>query len=176
MIYFRKLNNILFTYSDLKQLEEDTGIKGYDLALTDEEWNKAKQIAIIDHETGKIIIGPSLNEIKIEKIKELKQERDKKEQEDINYNDKIVVYDSLGRERLSTATKALELSDPSRKITWTLADNTNADFGIQDFNEILLLGAIRSNALHMKYRELRDLVNNATTKEEVEKINWDIIN
>jgi hypothetical protein len=38
---------------------------------------------------------------------------------------------------------------------------------------IVAIAAIRGDALHKKYRELRDAVNSAETIEEVESVIWE---
>ena len=55
---------------------------------------------------------------------------------------------------------------------WTTADNQRVEMGITDFATINGAAAVRSNALHVKYNDLKVRVNEAQTVEEVEAVVW----
>lgn len=114
---------------------------------------------------------PDLSEYKEMKILELKGIRDQKEVEDILVNNNLFDYDEKARERISAAIIALDLTQGT--ITWTLADNTNVEVTSSDLKYVVAMVAQRSNALHVKYRELKEQVESAQTKEEVESVTWD---
>ena len=117
------------------------------------------------------IPAPTLEEAKAEKIAQLKALRDAKEVEDILVNGHLYDYDDKARERINAAIIALDVSGGS--IMWTLADNTDTEVTATDLKYVIAMVAQRSNALHMKYRTLRESVENAQSKEEVEAINWE---
>lgn len=139
------------------------------------EWCNETQKATIE-DRGKYyevveIPAPTLEEAKAEKITQLKALRDAKEVEDILVNGHLYDYDDKARERINAAIIALDVSGGS--IMWTLADNTDTEVTATDLKYVIAMVAQRSNALHMKYRTLKESVENAQSKEEVEAINWE---
>ena len=112
---------------------------------------------------------PTLDEVKSQKIRELKGIRDTKEVEPIRTNKGIFDYDEKARDRIKDAMVALKYSDT---IEWTLADNTDVSVSQLDLENVILAVASRSNDLHIKYRELKQRVNAAQTVEEVNDIVW----
>lgn len=115
---------------------------------------------------------PTLEEVKQAKIDELKQARDDAEIQPIEYDDKLFDYDDKARERISIARQALEdgLTDT---LNWTLADNTITEVNLATFKGINSTSAQRSAQLHAKYNTLKNKVEQATTTEEVQTINWE---
>ena len=114
---------------------------------------------------------PTLDEVKSQKIRELKGIRDTKEVEPIRTDKGIFDYDDKSRDRLYIARQALTDAGGG-EIVWTTADNQRVSMGIADFAAINGAAAARSNALHIKYNELKQRVNAAQTVEEVEAIVW----
>ena len=114
---------------------------------------------------------PTLEEVKAQKISELKGIRDTKEVEPIQTDKGIFDYDDKSRDRLAIARQALT-DNGGGSITWTTADNQRVDMGIVDFAAINGAAAVRSNELHIKYNELKQRVNAAQTVEEVNAIQW----
>lgn len=114
---------------------------------------------------------PSLDEAKASKIAELKSIRDTQEVADIQVNGYLYDYDEKARERINAAIIALDLTGGT--ITWTLADNTDKEVSANDLRFVIAMVAQRSNELHVKYRNLKERVESATTKEQVEAIVWD---
>lgn len=117
------------------------------------------------------IPAPTLDEIKANKLAELKSIRDTKEVADIQVNGYLYDYDEKARERINAAIIALDVTGGT--ITWTLADNTDKEVSANDLRYVIAMVAQRSNVLHVKYRELKERVENATTKEDVESIEWE---
>ena len=113
----------------------------------------------------------TLDEVKAQKISELKGIRDAKEVEPIQTDKGIFDYDDKSRDRLAIARQALT-DNGGGSITWTTADNQRVDMGIVDFAAINGAAAVRSNELHIKYNELKQRVNAAQTVEEVNAIQW----
>ena len=114
---------------------------------------------------------PSLDEVKAQKISELKGIRDTKEVEPIRTDKGIFDYDDKSRDRLSIARQALT-DNGSGEIVWTTADNQRVSMEIADFATINGAAAVRSNALHVKYNELKTRVNACESVEEVNAIVW----
>ena len=118
------------------------------------------------------IPGPSLEDVKSEKIAILKKERDVREEAPVEYKGKIWDFDTKSRDRINAAATALEVGGVET-ITWTAYDDTSLELTAEDLKTIVALAAIRGDALHKNYRELRDAVNGAETIEEVESIIWE---
>lgn len=112
----------------------------------------------------------TLEQVKQEKIIELKATRDMCEVEPINYQGYSFDYDSKARARISAAIIALELQGEGITIEWTTADNADTPVTANDLKMIIAAVAVRSNKLHTAYRVAKEKVETATTKEEVENV------
>lgn len=106
------------------------------------------------------------------KIIELKRQRDTAEVEPIAYNGHLYDYDSKARDRISAAIIALELQGEGATIEWTTADNEDAVVTAQNLRAIVAAVAVRSNALHIKYRRLKAQVQACSSAGDVEAIKW----
>ena len=115
-------------------------------------------------------IPASLDEIKESKLIELKGERDKRETAPIEYNDHIFDFDQKSYERITAAIYALDLSGGT--IHWTTADNDTVEVSANDLRGVIASAAVRSNALHIKYRGYKDRVNAALNASEVRAVVW----
>ena len=104
------------------------------------------------------------------KIAELKAERDEAEVTPIEYNGNLFDFDEKARDRINSAIIALDIAGQS--IEWTTAGNTNVLVTADDLRGIVAAVAMRSNELHVKYRQLKEQVEACTTKEQLEKIEW----
>ena len=113
-----------------------------------------------------------LDEIKQAKLAELKNTRDSLEIEPITYNGNNFDYDEKARDRINAAIIALDLAGADAQLSWTTADNTEAIVTANDLRMVIAAVAVRSNALHVAYREAKDKVNACTTAEELEAIEW----
>jgi hypothetical protein len=114
-----------------------------------------------------------LEEVKQEKIFDLKMKRDMEEVSLIEYNGHKFDYDDKARERMLIARTSLA-DNRVESISWTTADTPeqNVNMTVADFAAINSLAAQRSNNLHIKYRGLKAQVEAAETKEAVEAIKW----
>lgn len=137
---------------------------------TDEEVVEAGNKMFLALQTEEIA-NAQLEGLKNNKIAELKSIRDTKEVADIQVNGYLYDYDEKARERINAAIIALDLTGGT--ITWTLADNTDKEVSANDLRFVIAMVAQRSNELHVKYRNLKERVESATTKEQVERIVWD---
>lgn len=111
-----------------------------------------------------------LEQVKQEKIIELKIMRDTAEVEPIEYQGYSFDYDSKARERISAAIIALELQGEGARIEWTTADNADVKVTANDLRMVIAAVAQRSNALHVAYRVAKAKVEQATSVAEVETI------
>lgn len=115
-------------------------------------------------------VAPSLDELKQQKLTELKAIRDAEEVKPIAYNGNLFDFDDKARDRINSAIIALSITGQS--IEWTTADNTNVLVTANDLRGVVANVAVRSNELHVKYRQLKEQVEACTTKEQLEKIEW----
>lgn len=114
----------------------------------------------------------SLLEIKTCKIDELKAARDAEEVQPIEYGDHVYDYDSKARDRMAVAIIALESMGADASISWTTADNEDTVVTAKDLRAISTSVANRSNALHVKYRKLKERVLQCTEAKEIEAVKW----
>ena len=112
---------------------------------------------------------PALADVQAAKISELKAIRDAKEVEPIQTEKGLFDYDDKARDRIQAAIIALNAGG---HIDWTLADNTNVTVTNLDLEDVVRAVAVRSNTLHVTYRQLKEQVMAAETNEEVEAIHW----
>nr|DAI15894.1 MAG TPA: protein of unknown function (DUF4376) [Caudoviricetes sp.] len=113
---------------------------------------------------------PTLEEIKAAKIAELKAQRDVAEVKPIEYNGHSYDYDSKARARISAAIIALELQGEGADIAWTTADNQDVSVTAADLRTIVAAVAVRSNALHIAYRQAKAQIEAADTAEEINAV------
>lgn len=139
------------------------------------DWCNANGAMIVDKGEYYEVVEipkPSLDEVKQAKLVELKTMRDNLEVESIEYNGNYFDYDEKARDRINAAIISLELLGSEATLSWTTADNNEAMVTANDLKMVIANVAIRSNELHVKYRTLREQVDEATTVEEVNAINW----
>lgn len=126
--------------------------------------------AYIKSKADREYVAPTFEEIVAAKLAELKTTRDTLETEPVEYNGNRYDYDDKARDRINAAIIALDITGQS--IEWTTADNTNVAVTAQDLRNIIAAVAVRSNDLHVKYRNLKEQVLTCSTAEEVAKIAW----
>ena len=114
----------------------------------------------------------TLDEVKAEKITSLKADRDRLEVEDIEVDGHLYDYDEKARERINNAIIALQASGTS--ILWTLANNDSVLVTAQDLVAVVSAVAVRSNTLHIAYRDAKAKVNAAMTAEEVNAVELEV--
>lgn len=125
------------------------------------------------YKDGKFVISlPDLEVVKSAKIAELKRIRDTKELEPVIYDGFSFDFDSKSYERITAAIYALESQGAPATINWTLADNGSTPVTAANLRGVIAAAAVRSDALHTKYRELKAAVLAAETVDEVDKIIW----
>lgn len=112
----------------------------------------------------------TLEQLKQDKINKFKSIRDTEEVKPISYQGYHFDYDSKARDRINAAIIALDVS--KGQIAWTTADNTEVMVNADNLRGVIAAVALRSNALHVKYRNLKEQVLACTTAEEVAKIAW----
>lgn len=107
------------------------------------------------------------------KTTEFKARRDSQEVAPIEYNGHSYDYDSKARERINAAIIALDQQGADADIAWTTADDNDVTVTAADLRAVIAAVAVRSNALHVKYRTLKQQVQECKTAEELEAIKWE---
>ena len=158
--------------SDKQKLEDIAiQINGKVIIIEDDNLYNPSDI-YLDNENKiqKILYEPTLDELKTDKLAALKAERDTKEVEPIEYNGHLYDYDDKARDRINAAIIALEVAGEGASLEWTAADNTDVTVTTADLKNIIAAVAVRSNALHVTYRNAKTAVEAAQSKEELEAI------
>ena len=139
-----------------------------------EVWNKKPKgyFTVEEWKTMHPPEPPKIEDVKSRKISEFKNKRDNEEVAPIAYNGHTFDYDDKSRERMRIARDALTDAGGADSIDWTTADNQRVTITIADFAQINALAALRSNALHIKYNQLKAQIEAAKTIEEVEAVVW----
>lgn len=115
---------------------------------------------------------PSVQEVQEEMIARFKVNRDAEEVKPIEYQGKLYDYDEKARDRINAAIIALDAQGEGANIAWTLADNSSVTVTANDLRMVIANVAIRSNTLHVKYRDLKENVLACKSLEELEQIVW----
>lgn len=120
---------------------------------------------------------PTLEELKLKKHNEINTIRDNIEQGGFMYMGKIFDSDSISCQRISCAAQALQFmhlnnSGEVPTITWTCADNSHIKLTALDLAGLVVALADHSNKCHEKATQLKEQVEKAQTKEELDKIVW----
>lgn len=154
------------------ELDKDDLASREEIAIESNEIFDIQQIKLVD---GKITIpAPSLDELKQAKINELKTIRDAEEVKPIAHNGNVFDFDDKARDRINAAIIALELQGEGASIDWTTADNQDVKVTVYDLRAIVAAVAVRSNALHVKYRKAKEQVEAATTAADVEDVTFEV--
>ena len=111
---------------------------------------------------------PTLEEAQTDKINELKSVRDKAEQLPVTTDKGTFDVDDKALMRINGAIMALG----ENTIEWTLADNTVVEVSSSDLQNVIVALSVQSNAVHEKYRALKEQVMACTDVDSVEKIVW----
>ena len=98
------------------------------------------------------------------KTAEFKAIRDSQEVAPIEYNGHSYDYDSKARERINAAIIALDQQGADNDIAWTTADDNDVTVTAADLRAVIAAVAVRSNALHVKYRTLKQQVQECKKK------------
>lgn len=157
------------------------GTKLYKGKFTNKEYadlavacNKAGNLTIEDKGEYFEVVeipAPSLEEIKVEKVAEMKVERDRIQELPIEYNGKSFDYNKESLQKLNEAKDCLEGTED--KQIWICADNSLTYLNYNDIMAIKRLGKERSNNVHIQYAKLKYLIEMAKTAEEVEAITFE---
>lgn len=153
-------------YDNFYDLSEALGADGVFIPRTISDTDLEQMGVVVAEEEEPI------ENIRTRKIFELKRQRDAAEVEPVEYGGHLYDYDSKARDRISAAIIALELQGANAGIAWTTADNQDVSVTATDLRAIVAAVAVRSNALHIKYRSLKAQVQACSSAGDVEAIKW----
>ena len=115
-----------------------------------------------------------LSEYKLAKWEETKNYRAFLDKSPVPYNGKLYDYDDDSRSKLDKASDALNsayaLGVPLSSIEWTCFDNTTAMLTRDDFNNLNLVIATRSGAIHSQARLIYSYIYSLTSKIEIDAL------
>lgn len=154
------------TYSNLYELSEALGKDGVFIPLSIGDEALAELGVTVMHEEEPLEV------LRQRKIAELKYQRDTAEVQPIEYNGNLYDYDEKARDRINAAIIALKLQGEGASIDWTTVDNQDVKVTVYDLRAIVAAVAVRSNLLHIAYRKAKAQVEAATTKTEIDAINF----
>ena len=117
-------------------------------------------------------VEPTLEELKEQKRLEINQARDEAEQGGFEYLGKMFDSDPISCIRMMGASQSLANASAETKITWTCQDNSTIDLNGSQFVGLVVALATHSNTCHQKATELKVMIEEAKTKEELDKITW----
>ena len=123
---------------------------------------------------GEYVCEVPLDELKQAKRDEINKARDNAEQGGFEYLGKMFDSDPVSCQRISCAAQTFAMADDTATIVWTCQDNTTIELNKPQVMGLIVALTMWSNTCHQKASKLKELVSVATTKEEVEVINWDM--
>ena len=171
---FRELfPNILFPKILTDEIMEEYGYKKVIVnQVTSTKFSKAKdgEIEVID---GIPTINQSLEYLSLYECKEiaLGTIKTKREESIIEPINNIQVSTLQDRENIQGSIDYFDiLSQGKGVITWTMNDNTEQDLSLEDLKDALDDYIIRKAQSFVEYQTKKQLIENATTAEEIESI------
>jgi hypothetical protein len=183
--YRLKENGTILDYTEIEKVYDEEGNVTNIPAFIREQYTETERkiIKLTDgsfafedevnlEEEAKKKAEKDFDEVKTAKIAELKNHRDTEEVTPILYNGNYFDYDEKARDRINAGIISLDILGEGATISWTTADNTEAIVSANDLRGVIGAVAYRSNELHVKYRNLREQVDKATTIAEIEVIAW----
>lgn len=113
---------------------------------------------------------PPLERCKEVLINAAKLRRDTAEVAPVEYKGNTYDFDTKSRDRLDIALKVLTAQGDAATINWAMADNTTATITAADIMGVFVTSAVRSNAVHERYRATKEKINTARNVEELNDI------
>ena len=130
---------------------------------------------VFDYALKQWIDPRTLSDLKQTKWQEIKSQRSSIESEGFSCYNKVFDSDAISQSRIQGAVQLAQLAISTNQpflITWTLRDNSTIDLDANQMIEVgIALGAHIANT-HTRARELRALIEQANSKEELDLISW----
>ena len=126
---------------------------------------------------GEYVCEVPLDELKQAKRDEINKARDNAEQGGFLYLGKMFDSDPISCQRIALASQTALISMQSQadfSVEWTCQDNSKITLSAEQTIGMSITLTQWSNSCHIKATELKNLIKNATTVEELEEICWDM--
>lgn len=124
---------------------------------------------------GEYVCEVPLDELKQAKCEEINEARDNAEQGGFEYLGKVFDSDPVSCQRIALASQTALISKQASQefsVEWTCQDNSKITLSADETIGLSVALTQWSNECHVKASELKALVDQATTQEEVDAINW----
>ena len=126
-----------------------------------------------EHRRFKIVEDiKTLDELKTNKIAELKTARDTNEQDYFIYDGNKYDSDPVSCQRITDTVLLANAVGDGFSIIWTDYDNIGRELDKAGINGLLVALATHSQACHTQYNLLKEQVINAQTADEVAAVVW----
>jgi len=123
-------------------------------------------------ESGMQWIDPrQLDELKAAQWEAIKVARDAAEFSSFVWDGSEFDADALSQQRIIGAAQLAEIN-PTYEVDWTLANNNVRTLNATQMKSVGVALGAHVNAQHVKARGLRQQIQAATTREEVEAVTW----
>lgn len=113
----------------------------------------------------------TLDQLKTAKLEEIRAARDAAEYGGFVWDGSAFDSDTASQQRIIGASQLATLT-PGFSIDWTLSDNAVRTLNAQEMNQVGMALGQHVNNQHVKGRDLRQQVEAAQTKAEVDAIVW----
>lgn len=123
---------------------------------------------------GEYVCEVPLDKLKQAKRDEINKARDNAEQGGFEYLGKMFDSDPVSCQRISCASQTFAMADDTATIIWTCQDNTTIELNKPQVMGLVVALTMWANTCHQKASKLKELVNAATSAEEVDAISWDM--
>lgn len=117
----------------------------------------------------------TLEQVKTDKREQINSMRDNLEQSGFPYLDKVIDSNPVSVQRITVAVQAAQAAIGAGQpfaITWTCQDNSTLDLDAVGMMGMPVALAMFANTLHETARAKKELIDAATTIEEVEAVTW----
>ena len=125
-----------------------------------------------DDDTLKWVDGRTLDDLKAAKWEEIKAARSNAEYGGFSWDGSEFDSDAASQQKIMGASQLAGLDPDNFLVDWTLKDNTVRTLNAADMNAVGAALGQHVNSQYVKARNLRQQIESATTKAEVEAIAW----
>lgn len=118
----------------------------------------------------------TLEQVKTDKREQINSMRDNLEQSGFPYMDKVIDSNPVSVQRITVAVQAAQAAIGAGQpfaITWTCQDNSTLELDAVGMMGMPVALAMFANILHETARAKKELIDVATTIEEVEAVTWE---
>ena len=113
-----------------------------------------------------------LGQLKSDKWEEIKAARSAAEYGGFVWDGSTFDSDAASQQKIIGASQMASLNPASFEVDWTLADNTVRTLNAADMNAVGIALGQHVNAQYVHARTLRQQIEDATTKAEIEAVVW----